>query len=506
MAQLLSSATAGAVAELEDAHAPGAPDAADAVAGETTPLLTSSHGAQNEPHIPKAQVALLCFARLIEPIAFFSVFPYINQMVQDNGNIADTDVGFYSGVIESLFSLTQAIVMLSWGRAADRFGRKPVLVLSLIGMASATALFGTARTLGQMIAFRCLAGVFSGTIVTIRTMLAEHSTPTTQARVFSWFAFSGNLGIFLGPLLGGALADPLGRSGLGDGVPDTRFFATFPYALPGFVVAGLGFLAALLSALYVEETLVSKKAPTSSSSSSSAQLVEETTVSEGQDRSIRHLLQSPGVAIVLYNYAHVMLLAFSYTAIVPVFWFTPVALGGLGFTPLQISVMMGMTGAGQAAWLLLVFPPLQYRIGTNGVMRACSIAYPVFMAVSPLASMLLRYWNAPGIFWTCVPPIMVLGSGVSMCFTAVQLAVNDVAPSPQLLGTLNALALTGVSYIRAFTPALFTSLYAVNARTQALDGYIIWVLMVLVALGYTLSARYLPDYDAIKKQRLEHED
>ncbi|EPE05819.1 major facilitator superfamily transporter [Ophiostoma piceae UAMH 11346] len=503
MSQLLLSATAGAVAELEDPHVP------HAATGETTPLLTSSNGAQSsagatdESRIPKKQVALLCFARLIEPIAFFSVFPYINQMVQDNGSIADTDVGFYSGVIESLFSLTQAIVMLSWGRAADRFGRKPVLVLSLIGMASATALFGTARTLGQMIAFRCLAGVFSGTIVTIRTMLAEHSTTATQARVFSWFAFSGNLGIFLGPLLGGALADPLGRSSLEDGVPDTRFFAAYPYALPGFVVAGLGFLAALLSALYIDETLVTKKAPTSSSS---AQLVEETTVSEGQDLSIRHLLKSPGVAIVLYNYAHVMLLAFSYTAIVPVFWFTPVPLGGLGFTPLQISIMMGMTGAGQAVWLLFVFPPLQYRIGTNGVMRVCAIAYPVFMAVSPLASMLLRYWNAPGIFWTCVPPIMVIGSGVSMCFTAVQLAVNDVAPSPQLLGTLNALALTGVSYIRAFTPALFTSLYAVNARTQALDGYIIWVLMVLVALGYTLSARYLPDYDAIKKRRLEHQD
>ncbi|CAK7198657.1 hypothetical protein SEUCBS139899_001321 [Sporothrix eucalyptigena] len=470
---------------------------------ESTAVPTPVASSGDDKPMPKVQVALLCFARLLEPIAFFSVFPYINEMVQDNGGLADTDVGFYSGVIESLFSLTQATVMLGWGRAADRVGRKPVLVLSLVGMSSATALFGLARTLEQMIAFRCLAGVFAGTIVTIRTMLAEQSTPATQARVFSWFAFSGNLGIFLGPLLGGALAAPLGRRGEpGSRPPGSEdslpFLAKYPYALPAFVVAGLGFLAATMAALFIEETLVRK--PTRPSSRT-----------DGGDAgspppappSAWDLFKAPGVPIVLYVYAHVMLLAFSYTALVPVFWFTPVHLGGLGFTPGQIAAMMGISGAGQALWLLLVFPPLHYRIGTNGVMRLCAAAYPVFMAASPIASLLLRVWDARTLFWTVVPPVLVFGSGVSMCFTAIQLAVNDIAPSPQLLGTLNALALTGVSAIRAFTPALFTSLYAINARTQLLGGYAIWVLMVAIAFGYTIAARYLPDYEALKKARSE---
>jgi MFS family permease len=55
--------------------------------------------------------------------------------------------------------------MISWGRAADRFGRKPVLVCSLIGVSIATALFGLSKTLWQMVLFRCLAGVFSGSVV-----------------------------------------------------------------------------------------------------------------------------------------------------------------------------------------------------------------------------------------------------------------------------------------------------------------------------------------------------
>ena len=64
-----------------------------------------------------------------------------------------------------MFSLTQALLMLPWGRAADKYGRKPVLVGSLVGVTIATALFGLSTKIWQMIVFRCLAGVFAGTVV-----------------------------------------------------------------------------------------------------------------------------------------------------------------------------------------------------------------------------------------------------------------------------------------------------------------------------------------------------
>ena len=167
--------------------------------------ITSTDGAhaddENAP-LPKAQIFLLCYTRVIEPIAFFSIFPYINSMIEHVGGIEKADVGFYSGLIESLFSLTQMCVMIAWGRASDRYGRKPVLVLSLLGSTVATALFGMSQSIAQMIAARCFAGVFAGTVVTLRAMFSENSTKHTQARAFSYFAFGGNLGIFLGPLLG----------------------------------------------------------------------------------------------------------------------------------------------------------------------------------------------------------------------------------------------------------------------------------------------------------------
>lgn len=51
--------------------------------------------------LPKTQIFLLCYARLVEPIAYFSIFPFVNKMIYDNGNIEVSHVGFYSGLIVS---------------------------------------------------------------------------------------------------------------------------------------------------------------------------------------------------------------------------------------------------------------------------------------------------------------------------------------------------------------------------------------------------------------------
>lgn len=86
---------------------------------ETTPLLaaaaeepsaepidepthkTNSQDDEGEKPLPVGQIFLLCFARFVEPIAFFSIFPYINEMIHKTGHIPEADVGFYSGLIVS---------------------------------------------------------------------------------------------------------------------------------------------------------------------------------------------------------------------------------------------------------------------------------------------------------------------------------------------------------------------------------------------------------------------
>lgn len=75
---------------------------------------------EEEEHKPldMIQIFLLCYTRLVEPIAFFSIFPYITYMTEKTGGVAPEDVGFYTGLIESLFSATQMCVMIFWGKVS----------------------------------------------------------------------------------------------------------------------------------------------------------------------------------------------------------------------------------------------------------------------------------------------------------------------------------------------------------------------------------------------------
>lgn len=74
----------------------------------------------------------------------------------------------------------------------------------------------------------------------------------------------------------------------------------------------------------------------------------------------------------------------------------------------------------------------------------------------------------------------------------VQLALNDVSPSPDTLATLNAMALTLTSATRTVGPIAFTSLFAAGARSQFLDGYLVWLVLIAVALVGTVSMRWYP--------------
>jgi MFS family permease len=55
--------------------------------------------------------------------------------------------------------------MMPWGRVSDRYGRKPVLVASLVGLTFTTGSFGFSQNVWQMILLRCASGLFSGSVV-----------------------------------------------------------------------------------------------------------------------------------------------------------------------------------------------------------------------------------------------------------------------------------------------------------------------------------------------------
>lgn len=87
----------------------------------------------NDKPLPRTQIFLLCYTSLVEPIAFFGIFPYINFMIEKVGNVQKEDVGFYSGLIESLFSATQMCVMIFWGKVCELLHYKRTGLIDVLG-------------------------------------------------------------------------------------------------------------------------------------------------------------------------------------------------------------------------------------------------------------------------------------------------------------------------------------------------------------------------------------
>lgn len=436
-----------------------------------------SHSTAEEKPLPMGQIFLLLFARLIDPIAYFSIFPYVSQMVYETGEIDQADVGFYTGLIESMFSLVQMMSMFVWGRLADHYGRKGILIICIAGVSLPTAAFGFSRTIWQMVLFRCIAGAMSGNALTVRSMISEHSTRKTQARAFSYYGSSYSLGVLAGPLIGGGLANPVSEYPSIFG--SVQLFRAYPYALPSLLCGLFGLTSAIITYLYAEETLT-------------PELRASLANTPGHQMNTKTLMKVSGVKPVIFSYAMFMLIGSAFTAVLPVISFTPISLGGFSFSPRIIALCLAGSAILQSFWILLAFPPLQRRIGTIRVLQLCTFLWLFVFACAPLCNVLLRSGHA-GSFWVLIFLSNIASGGACMGYVGIQLTLNDISPSPLTLGMLNATALALAAGTRAFTPGLFNSILAVGLRHQIARGYLVWFVFMLMAGVMMWSTKLLPE-------------
>ncbi|KAL9029576.1 MAG: hypothetical protein Q9196_002206 [Gyalolechia fulgens] len=124
------------------------------------------------PKLPVQQLVILALCRLADPISFSSVFPYLPEMIESFG-VPENEVGRWAGITAAVFSLSQAATGIAWGRASDRFGRKPVILAGMICVMSTGLLFGFSRNLPMAIVARSLAGASNGNVGILRTTVAE---------------------------------------------------------------------------------------------------------------------------------------------------------------------------------------------------------------------------------------------------------------------------------------------------------------------------------------------
>lgn len=83
---------------------------------------------------------------------------------------------------------------------------------------------------------------------------------------------------------------------------------------------------------------------------------------------------------------------------------------------------------------------------------------------------------------------------------AVQLLINDISPSKEVLATVNALSLTISSGVRAVAPALFTNITALGIQWGWADGHLVWFIFIALAALLIVVTRLLPDEGSDKAQ------
>lgn len=129
-------------------------------------------------------------------------------------------------------------------------------------------------------------------------MISEISTPKTQAKAFSLFAFSGTVSIFFAPLAGGLLVKPAENFRL---FRNFQLFVTYPYLLPCILTSAIALAAALVNLFFLEETLKTVD-----------KLGDPTDAAPAP--TMREIFKAPGVLITSVIYAWTFILGFAYTA------------------------------------------------------------------------------------------------------------------------------------------------------------------------------------------------
>lgn len=94
-------------------------------------------------------------------MAYTSVFPYLPAMIKDFG-VEQNKIARWAGLTSAVFSLSQSVTAIPWGRAADRYGRKPMIVLGLLSTMITFVIWGMSTSLTMAIVVRAIQGGGNG--------------------------------------------------------------------------------------------------------------------------------------------------------------------------------------------------------------------------------------------------------------------------------------------------------------------------------------------------------
>jgi DHA1 family tetracycline resistance protein-like MFS transporter len=145
--------------------------------------------------------------RLIDAIGFGIVMPVMPRLLMSIGNLTLADAARTGGALVGAYAVLQFFCGPLMGNLSDRFGRRPVILGSLMAYAIDYAVMGFAPSVGWLFLGRAIAGVAGAVYAPANAFIADITPPERRAQAFGRIGAAFGLGFILGPALGGLLGE-----------------------------------------------------------------------------------------------------------------------------------------------------------------------------------------------------------------------------------------------------------------------------------------------------------
>ncbi len=147
---------------------------------------------------------------MINSIGFGIMIPVLPDLLKELTDLPNNEAVIFGMWLTFVFAFFQFICMPIVGGLSDRFGRRPIMLLSLFGLGIDYFIMGFAPTVAFLFLGRIIAGAFGATFSTANAYIADISPPETRAQNFGLVGAAFGVGFMLGPVVGGLIGNELG--------------------------------------------------------------------------------------------------------------------------------------------------------------------------------------------------------------------------------------------------------------------------------------------------------
>ncbi|KAG2040637.1 MFS multidrug-resistance DHA1 sub-family [Suillus americanus] len=475
---------------------------------EETPLLPPlPQQKKARTPLPWRQFSIILFLQVAEPLSSQVIAPFAPQLIRDIGitNGDETSVGYYVGLMYSLFFAAQALTVLHWSRMSDHIGRKPVILTGLLGISISMYCFCLSTTFSGLVLSRALSGALNGNVGVMKSMMVDITDSTNLAQAYAYMPLAWSTGGTIGPLVGGLLSRPVEQ--FPNVFGHSQFLKTYPYFLACAVPATFSALAWIVTFLFLRETVLTRvtvgrflrgkyhqdtthgpETPTGSSDSLST---EDTVRSANAKPLPLRSLLIPRVIIAAGNYAALSLLDIAFRDVQPLFFATPLEFGGLGLDPPRIGNILAIYGIINGLFQIFFFADMHDRFGSKIIYSTAMAAGIPMVITFPILNAVARVQGLSFMVWAIVGLQLALSMILNLAYSCIFIYIAAASPNPASFGATSGIAQLGVSIVRAIGPASATSAFSLSIKNPEHAWFIYYYMVALVCIGIFASL-FLP--------------